>query len=276
MADEMISMPRGADRDYQIQLNDPVSGLPLTGQFSSGDTLAAVIWEGGDSAALATPSVSWISATAGTIKLTFAASDTSSLAIQPYPVRVTVTHGSRSLPAWQGWLDLTDSPGSSATLPVYCSFADMISYGGQWVKELITTTDRAGFLVERNRARTTLDEWILANYRSQRPYANYLGVGPWMWSGLDSPNQTIKDYLDADKLKLTPKVIEIAARLALSYACDCKLDMTAASDPWAAQARYQLRIAQNKALSLVAEIDTNDDGYPEYTVNLGAINTRWL
>ena len=59
--------------------------------------------------------------------------------------------------------------------------------------------------MERNRARTTLDEWILANYRSQRPYANYLGVGPWMWSGLDSPNQTIKDYLDADKLKLTPK-----------------------------------------------------------------------
>jgi hypothetical protein len=30
----------------------------------------------------------------------------------------------------------------------------------------------------------------------------------------------------------------------------------------------------NLALGLVAEIDTNADGYPELTVNLGTINTR--
>lgn len=276
MRDQILELPRGVDRDYQLQLNDPTTGLPLTSVYTGSETLSAIIWDGADGPAVATPTATWISGAAGTIKLTLAAANTATLDVQPWPIRVSIAASGRTFPAWEGWLDLQPSPGSGATLKTYGSFGDMVQYGGQWVKQLLTTANRAGFLEERARARSKLDEWILANYRPQIAYSTRLGSGPWQWSATDSPNQTIKGYLDADKLKVTDKVREIAARLALHFACEAKLDPADRASPWADQARYQWRRACSLAVTYVAEIDTNGDGYPEFTVNLGKINTRTL
>lgn len=274
MRDQTLELPRGVDRDYQLQLNDPTTGLPLTSVYAGSETLSAVIWDGADGPAVATPSATWISGPLGTIKLTLAAANTASLDVQPWPIRVSIATGGRTFPAWEGWLDLQPSPGSGSTLKSYCSFADMLQYGGQWVKQLLTTANRAGFLEERNRARTKLDEWILANWRPAVSYSTR--TGPWGWSSTESPNKTLKAHLDADKLIVTEKAREITARLALGFACEAKLDPSEAADPWARQARYQFRKASALAVTYVAEVDTNGDGYPEYAINLGKINTRTM
>jgi len=274
MRDQMLELPRGVDRDYQLQLIDPTTGLALVSVYAGTETLSAVIWDGADGPAVASPSATWISGPLGTIKLTLAAADTATLDVQPWPIRVSIAAGGRTFPAWEGWLDLQPSPGSGATLKSYCTFADMLQYGGQWLKQLLTTANRAGFLEERARARSKLDEWILANYRPAVAYSTR--TGPWGWSSPESPNATVKGYLDADKLIVTDKAREICARLALHFACEAKLDQSEASDPWARQAAYQLRAASALAVTYVAEIDTNADGYPEVAVNLGKVNTRSL
>ena len=276
MSDEILELPVGVDRDYQLQLVDPSTGLPLLNNFTSADTLSAIVWDGANGPAVATPSVAWIDAPSGTIKLTISAANTATLEVQPWPIRVTVGHAGRTFPAWQGYIDLIPSPGTATELPVYGTFAEMLQYGGTWIKSLLTVANRAGFLEERNRARSTLDEWILARYRPVRPYGSFgAGAsGPYGWGSLDGPNPVIKGYLDANYLILTPKVKEIVARLALSFACEAKLDMTPATDPYAGQALYQWQLAASKARTLVAEIDTNADGFADVTVNLGLISTR--
>lgn len=280
MSSEILELAKGTDADYQLGLIDPVTGAALSGQFVGSDTLAAVAWDGGDGATLATFGATWIDASAATIKLSVRASDTTPLEAQPYPVRVTVTKSGRSLVAWEGWIDLSPSPGSTAAKATYGSYADMVQYGGPWLRDLLVSgTSRAGFVDERARARTTLDEWILANYRPARPYGS-MGIGygtsPYLFTSPEGPNPVIKGYLDTNKLIVDDKVREVVARLAIAFACEGKLNPDLERDPYAAQSRYQFNLAILKARGLVARIDTNGDGYAEFTVNLGKVNTRWM
>ena len=120
--------------------------------FTGAEPLTAVLWPGDAKAPAATLAASWSDAAAGQVVLTIAAASIAALAPQPYPVLVTCVGGdglTREL--WRGWLDVLAGPGSAAAVPVYGSFADMLTYCGGWIRQLLTPDSTDGFLAERGR-----------------------------------------------------------------------------------------------------------------------------
>ena len=266
MSQVTLEQAKGTDRDYTITLMDD-QGNVATG-FSAADSLTATIWSGGTSSSLVSPSAVWIDASAGTIKLTVSASNLSSLDPQPYPIRLSITHGGRTILGWQGWLNVVGTPGSSADLPVYCSYRDMLDFSGEWLNRLMTQSSYSGFQRERARARETLDGWILARYRPRQFFgATPLTVSLQPWT--EGPDPTIKGYLDSNYLIVSNRVKRITAYLALHYVCSGQHE-----EDYARLAALYARKATSEAAGYVAEIDTNADGYPEYSIAFGTYSTR--
>ena len=266
MSQVTLEQAKGTDRDYTITLMDD-QGNVATG-FSAADSLTATIWSGGTSSSLVSPSAVWIDASAGTIKLTVSASNLSSLDPQPYPIRLSITHGGRTILGWQGWINVVGAPGSTADLPVYCSYRDMLDFAGEWLNRLMTQSSYSGFQRERARARETLDGWILARYRPRQVLgATPLTVSLQPWG--EGPDRTLKGYLASDYLIQTNRLKQLAANLALHYVCAGQHE-----EDYARLASLYSRRALSLAGGYIAEIDTNADGFPEVTVPLGAYSIR--
>lgn len=266
MAETTLILTKGIRAEFQLALLDE-SGTPVAA-FTGSDTLTVQIWGGGDGAALATPTATWISAPAGTILLVFTAANLSALEVQPYPVRVTVTSGASTYLAWQGWIDVKPAPASGTEPTTYSTFRDMLDYSGEWLKRLAMGSTYSGFARERHRARSTLDDWILAHpirdNRGRWALDVYSSQGPG-----PGPDPTIKGYLDDDYLIVTDKVREICSRLAIAFVCADQND-----DEYRSRAAAQYRHAVSLALGYVAQIDTDADGIAEIQIPLGTISMR--
>lgn len=267
MAETILSVVKGTRREFTLSILD-TDGNPVT-SFTSAATPSASIWSGGSTSSLATPLVEWIDPTAGTLRLTLFSTDLSALDVQPYPIRVTLLHSGYTLEVWRGWIDVQPEPGASTVLPTYCDFRHLVDYGGEWVKRLVVTSSYSGFQRERARARSTLDDWILARWRPDYALSVFDLTVYGSLGALEGPDKTIRDYLDANNLIVTDKVREITARLALSYVCE-----TANEDDMRARGVAHYRRASAIAKTYVAQLDTNADGAADISIPLGIINTR--
>jgi len=269
---QVLEQAIGTDRDYQLVLSDDAGNL-ATGYLSS-DPVTCAVWPGDAVAPLATPTVVWTTAPT-TLKLTIAATDIAALEVQPYPIRVMIAHGGRSILAWKGWLDLSASPGAGVALPVYAPFGRMLDYAGSWFKKLLLETSEAGFANERSRARTYLEAVILARYRPRQfGYHVDLSYGvSYLWYG-DAPDPMLKGFLALNNLIVTPKVIEIVSRLAIAYVCLGDIGNAGQANPYLENGRENWAIAQGLIKGYVAEIDINGDGYTDIAINCGVVNTR--
>lgn len=265
MAQTVLDQAKGTDRDYLLTLLDD-QGVAATG-FSAADTISATIWNGGDTASLVTPTCVWVDAGVPSIKLTISAANLSGLDAQPYPIRVTVTHSSRVILVWQGWIQVRATAASATNVPTYCSFRDMLDMSGEWLNRLAMESTYSGFRRERGRARETLDNWILARFRVNQ--GDVYDLATYSAGSFEGPDPTIKSYLTADYLILTSRVKQITALLALHYVCQGQHE-----EDYETKAVQFGRRALALAWGYVAEIDTNADGVSEITIPLGTINTR--
>jgi hypothetical protein len=266
MAETVLSMVKGTRRDFQLTMLDESGAVAA---FLGTEALAAQIWGGGTTAPLATPAVTWISAPAGTIRLSITAADQASLEDQPYPIRVYLTAASGDVvQIWAGWVAFTPTPGASAVVPVYGTYRDMADHFGPGLDRLMMASTYTGFRRERAKARETLDSWILARFK--RPSWGYdlQTFGSWS-GGIHGPDPTVKAWLADDCLMIEPRTVEIASRLALAYVLQ-----KANEDELRAQAGGQYRQAVALGLGYVAQLDTNADGNADLSVDLGLINFR--
>jgi len=137
--------------------------------------------------------------------------------------------------------------------------------------------DETDFLDERARAREWLDDAIVA---ASRPYSYRYNMGDLLVYGgspfgpVESPDATIKGYLDLDDLMVKPRTIECVAYKALEFACLKRMTFDSKGDDFRARAASFHRAASNSLRRYRAEIDINADGVADIAFNLGVITMR--
>ncbi len=267
----------GTDADWQITALDS-SGAAVV--FSGTETLAATVWAGDDQAALFAPTVSFINAAAGTMKLSVGAAQTANLAIGLYRVTVTVTSGGRAFDCFDGLLELDHTAGTATAPTVYCSLDDCLEWA-PWLQDLQSElADVTGFAKQRGRARSWLDDMIVTRYKylSYAPSPGVPGFGSWLmqgWGRDPIPSKWLRDQLDANYLIVRDVIKEVTAKKAIAYVCAAQVGPKRDDNPYKDLARDFHWEADNLIKTVRAEIDLPpQDGYADILVNLGATDLR--
>lgn len=266
----------GSDAAWQLTITDDDEN-PIT-TYDPSAVLAASCWPGDDQANLFSPTLTWIDATQGTIKLSVSAAQTASLLPAVYNLQISITaNGLTAKKNLTGGLTLLPTPGSASALKVYCTYQDMQRVFRGLDEFQDGDLDQTGFAEQRAMARQWFDDLLYRHYRGatggltphQRVLQNWGGT--WR-SARRSP--FLQQHLDADHLLLAnpsgqPNRIP---RCCATYAVALVLrDQTGSHGDTSYQvmaARYA-NIANGLALGIAAEIDTNADGIAEIVVDLG-------
>jgi hypothetical protein len=272
----VFKLTQGCDRSIDLTLYDPV-GNPITA-YSTGDVLSSKVWRGGSQPVLFNPSVDWIAASLGTYRLSFKASDVASLAPGRYFVDVQiVTVANRTIDALDAQIEVMAAPGVSQPLSTYATFSDALPYA-PWLSTAIGDQDTGDLNVHFHNARTWLEGIIQAKYRTYYGNQNwgYSIFGrpfpfDWLQQG-DSP--WLQQLLDANKLLVRPRVIEITAKRALGTLLKSRIAPTEGESNYQRLAYGFLAEADSLVLSLTAEIDTNGDQITDLAVPCGISSIR--
>lgn len=274
------STPQALDsqRTYELDLfdgsNPPVS---LAGQFTGGETFGAAIWAGGSLPALGNPAVAWLDVAAAKLGVTVTPAMLVGLEAATYRLMVLINPGTDNVKAFDGLIRLAEAPGAASAPLTYCTEADMLLFA-PWLEDLQSERDWAGFLHQRGRARSWLDDILLSKYKWDQ--------AGW-WSGSNAtafwtyvvpqydpgPNKWLRDQLGTNVLIVRDLTREIVARKAISYVCEAQVGRDPKS-PYQALGTRNAREAAGLLKTYRAEIDTDGDGYYDILINCGATSCR--
>lgn len=275
---ETLSLARGTGGVWVVTIRDE-DGDPITA-YAGSEPLAGRVWRGRDLAASVTVTPAWADPAAGTVTLTIGKSDTAGLDPGDYRIQCTIADGITDPVFFEGVLEITDAPGTGTEPPVYCSLQHMLNECGWLQNASDIEHDETGFLGKRADSREWLDSAILAAHRPQQGWgATTFGNGLFGVSMIRTPgtNKVLADYLAADKLMVDPP--RVVARMTAKHAVGLVLkdQITSAGggprgNPYAALSAQFLAEASGMLASYVAEVDINDDGYPEYVIPCGTLD----
>ncbi|MDE2506814.1 MAG: hypothetical protein KGM43_06360 [Planctomycetota bacterium] len=264
----------GQAASWTAQLLDS-NGNAIT-SYAGSEPLTARLWTGGSTPTILNPSAAWSSPSTGTISIGLTSAQTSTLAVGWYRVEVDITLGAASYPAVLFDAEGKPSAGSTPLGAVYCAYADMLKYAGDWLPRLGSKLGETSFADQRSRARSWLDDIIIARARP----------GTLMWtpatSGLeaffepDAPNPFVRQWLAQNFLIIRDITLEITARKAISIACELGAGIGDSGGQYdALGARYGSQ-AEQLVRSYRAEIDLNGDGMPDQAWHLGVMSWRLI
>lgn len=301
-ADGAFAAYAGFDADFQVDCTylDPADGIEKLTAFLASDTLGGKVWPGGDLPDLFTPTLTWIDpGNVGSnlyrVKVSFAGTDTASLAPGLYQVLGWVVAGGVKRPLFAAPLQILPAGGSAVAPLVYCSGTDLTNFGGgRWFRKLQTAeSDETDFLADRGRAAAWIHEQILAEFRARQldhkrrggPLVNFApifaGVGYDQgpdWGPSAQPDYVIRDsettlrgYLAAGQLMSAgdTRLAEIAARYTLYLVTDRQPGLAEKGISWDLVARKFQAQAIERLVGWVARIDTDADGVADFELRFG-------
>ena len=271
----------GYDASWTFTIVDG-NGNPIT-TYAGAEPLGGDVWLGESTATLFSPSVTWLSAAAGTVTLSIAKAQTAGLVAGKYGLDCFLADTSgRFLTIYQAMLTLTSSPGATPLRPTYCSIADM-RVQASWIDDLQDEqNDLTGFAEQCAQARDWLDGLILQAFKSA-DLTTLSGGFTTRFSSSTSrgtllTNTWLLGVLNANGLVLTipsgRKAIRACAFYALALACRGQIGSSGQRD-YQRLANYYAAAANREASTYVAEIDTNGDGLADTTVVLSNTQTRY-
>ncbi len=280
-----LDLQIGTSFDWQLQALNPDDSVP-TGQFLGTDTLLAQLWQGSQDIALATPSITWISATNAQYQISFNNPDTANLALGVYYVRATATRSGRSasLMPKGSTVTLQPAPGTTTSPAVYITVADIRVIAG-WIDQINAPNSETGFLQQCSRARSWLDECILRNYRGGNvELLGYHGLAldSWFTGGTRRTslrNPYILGLLQQNALIVTDRTKEICAYYALSLICESMLMVSGKPAQYLGlSARYRaeaqrLLSCYTAELNVAGDTDYNGNLIANIPINFSSTNT---
>jgi hypothetical protein len=261
---------------YSLTLNG-YQGASLAGYFTGSETIQATLWPGDDQSNSLTLTAIWDSSISGNpasvtnpvVKLTVNSSVISDLPAGIYWYQVLINPATDKIEAARGRISLRVATGASASLPVYCTFADMTRIV-PWVATLMSDEDQAGFAEQRNSARVWFENILFAHDRGQAERAYF--EGGWLTPVLGR-SVWLQQQLAAGKLMLRPDIVRANALYALGEVLQDQIG-TRDGTPYQALAGHYRGQAEAIAKSVIAELDTNDDGYGDYVIDCTQIKVR--
>ncbi len=252
------------------------AGVPIA--FVGDEALSGTVRAGQNSAPLITLSPTWISGPAGTISVPIQGTATATMDVGRYFVQIIVADASADL--YEGYLEVTYSPGTDQPLTSYGSFADMLDRA-PWIEKLQKPTDLAGFARQRYLARKWFEDLLHRHYRGasglSTDFAFVPGVsfgGNWGTYYRDGRrSKELQDWLDDDRLDVTEQVKEAVSCYAIALLCDRQMAPGKDDNGYASFSRRFFARAEDAASLISAEIDSDDDGTNDTTIRLGIADT---
>jgi hypothetical protein len=250
---------------------------PITTYLGS-EALTGSIRPGRAVAPVATLAPTWKDAARGLVSVPVPGAATAGLAAGSYLVTVGLADASADV--FEGILEVGYAAGTDALPPVYCSYDDLLDYA-DWIGKLWTPKDLTGFARQRGRARSYLDDTLVALWKgdTSAPAIGRPGLGGWlMGGGQDAgPSKWLRDMLALDALIVRDQTREITARLSTWYVCSPQLSRL--DEEEVELARRCRREAEELLKTYRAEIDLPDqagrrDGYADIVINCGATSLR--
>lgn len=293
-----LSVTQGTSRDWQLQIPNPVSGAaPWSGAnpspFLSSDMLAADLWAGQDQPILLPMDAPvWLDPAAATYQLAIQNLQSAGLTPSTYQVQVTVIRSGRTVTVGRLRLVVEPTAGTAAAIPVYGSYRQLLTYA-PWVNKILADEDESGFLTERGRARSWLDDILVGRWKGSMATAQLGQPGFSVlatYGAIDPvPSRWLRDQLAAnlgfngtmDGTVLTgstllcwPLVQEIVAKRAIYTVCRAQLGGPSKESSYRMLSADFAHDADGLAKTLRAELDFNADGYADLVINCGATNVR--
>ena len=276
---EIYSIRQGEALELAVTLQDD-QGNPIA-NYTGQEPLTAPVWPGGNLPASTHASATWSDPPRGGIALAVSAAQTAALAEGRYFGTVGLVDASGTpLEAYKWAMDVLPAPGSAVLPPSYCGFKDLLKYGRAWLRTLQTPDDEAGFAEQCGRARSWLDDWIIARY----PNAVYVtlgdpGYGSTAWGVGPGylPNQWLRGILDRGGLVPRDWVVEATARHALCLICEDQVGPDERGRAFELLGRKYRTRASNIALAHTAELITNPGvgTVPNLAIPLGSASVRY-
>lgn len=272
-----LSLIQGMSADFPLQAYNR-DGTAAVNVFLNSDTLTCKVWAGQDQQTIFAPAITWISATAGTYQISFNNADTMGWLPSIFRVQAYATRGIRTAPIGDMTLKLLYAPGTAQALPVYGSLQDMLRYV-RWIQQLsIFETDETGFLTQRNEARQWLENLGQRHYRlnaglNLQTFGN--PVPSWGPRRTGQNSKYLQQQFDANFLMVDPprRVKEITSKYAAFLVLQDIISGTGQRDSWYRdKSNWCMDECSNLSKSMSLELDINNDGYPEITIELGLVD----
>lgn len=267
---DSFSVLQGTALPLTVTIADD-QGNPIT-TYSGSEGLAAEVWPGGDRAASFAATATWNTPSAGTVDVMVTGTQTAMLEEGRYLGAVILQDPvDGPLEAYVWAIDVGLAPGSAPAPTVYCRFSDMLTYGRSWLVKLQGDDDQEGFARQRGRARSWLDDVILAHYTGAS--SSYGQIG--MWNYGSTPSAWLRGILDGGGLISRDWVVEATAKRALGFVCESQIG-PAKDNQYTGLANRFKNEAASIVMGHVAEITTNSPPgtTPNLWVHLGSSNLR--
>jgi hypothetical protein len=252
-------------------------GTPYTG-FAGTEPLSASVRVGRDQPVLFTLSPSWLDHTQGTVTLPIPGSSTAAVLPGRYLLDVFLTDLTADL--YEGFLEVQYSAGAAAALVSYGSFADMVDRA-PWIEKLQRDTDLAGFARQRYLARRWFEDLLHRHYRYDNglstdfQFVPGISFGGWWGNYYRTGKRSVQlqTWLDSNFLFVTDPVIDAVSHHAIALLCDRQVTPGKEDSGYGqAAAKYHAR-AEDTAMNITAELDTNGDGKSDVLIRLGSADT---
>lgn len=287
----MADITIGIGASQVLQATTRNNGVALTGVFSSSDAVSAEVFAGDGQPVLFNPAATWISASAGTIKVTITAAQVATAGITPgeYLLRIFVTPVSDGQPRMVALksIEFTPAPGSDTAPTAYATYRDLGAYTPEIDRLQSQLEDLSQFARQRHVARTETDNRILDAYRptpgrTRRMYdADRTASGPYGPYYLTEADRADPDFtpptaaevkaaLAAGGLQLNADIVEFNARYAAALVYGAQ---PGANNPYQQLGQQERALAERAWSRATVEIDMDADGTAD--MRLGR-DVTWL
>ena len=270
-----LSTPVGVDMAWQVKLSGPTG---TTWPYTTADGLSCDVYDGNATGVVFSPTIAWLDAPNGKIKISVAASQTAALAVGEYPLEILLLPASTSLriAGPPGVLILKPASGSVALDPVYTTYDRMVELAPWIIQCFDPNVHQVGFRRERATARKILDDIILRLYRNTSigAFASlYVAAVSWAGGGHRRtflPSTVIQGYLTNNLLFVDDKIDRINAWLAIA---EVDRQQVGVNNQLARYGEAARETASSLISTCNATISVNNDGVPTIAIPLSAANT---
>lgn len=172
--------------------------------------------------------------------------------------------------AYRTTLEVEPAPGTELAPKVYCTLDDC-RRECVWIMQAVLPDPNVPNNLEPQRAeaREWFDDLIQRHWRGGMSLGAEAGLLARRRTG--QRNMWLKDQLDNDALILTPAVVKANVYQAIGYALGNMIG-THGSTSFQDLANQFLDLAEQRAACTTAELDTNDDGTPDFAIDLGFVD----
>jgi hypothetical protein len=279
---QTLKIKAGFDRTWDGTLRAQDTGLPTP--YPPDATFDAAVARGVGEPTLFAPTLTWIDSSAGTFRISIAASQTAGLDPGVYILQAGVSSGGIRSEAFDGQLEITGVPGSITLRTPYVTAADLAFFYPLLRTIQAYREDDAGFLSRRALASDEFDRTFLERYkhmekpgfvkrrRPQMETVAGLGFDVADPSAVPPTNAEMAGYLAAGGLLLgsTPRqapreVREIVSKIAIADLLEGQ-ETTGGRNPYRDEAPVMRAEVEKLWRDYDIQVDVDDDGVPDLLV----------